>query len=137
MIGLHMVDQLSEPDLDRVILSLVVDKGSGKFSRTKEELARKWKWHSRELLVEMFNDEVMMAEAIFKATYLEDEENANNEEVVTPANKLYLIGTKWGKKVTREEGGKKTLIEMIAKVLWRGYHDQAEVAIALLKNEDK
>ena len=29
------------------------------------------------------------------------------------------------------------MIEMIAKVLWRGYHDQAEVAIALLKKEDK
>ena len=26
---------------------------------------------------------------------------------------------------------------MIAKVLWRGYHDQAEIAIALLKKEDK
>ena len=72
MIGLHMVDQLSKPDQDRVILSLVVDKGSGKFSRTKEELARKWKWHSTELLVEMFNDEVTMAKAIFKSTYLED-----------------------------------------------------------------
>ena len=61
---------LSEPDQDRVILSLVVDKGSGKFLRTKEELARKWKWHSRELLVEIINDKVTMAEAIFKAKYL-------------------------------------------------------------------
>ena len=100
---MHMVDQLSEHDQDRVILSLVVDKWSGKFSRNKEELVKKWKWHSRELLVEMFNDELTMAEAIFKATYLEDEEDANNEEVVTPANKLSLIGTKWEKKVTREE----------------------------------
>ena len=71
MFGMHMVDQLCEIDQDRDILSLVVDKGSCKFSRTKEELARKWSWHSRELLMEMFNDEVMMAEAIFKATYLE------------------------------------------------------------------
>ena len=59
-------------------------------------MARKLKWHSRELLVEMFNDEVTMAEAIFKATYLEDEEDANDEEVVKLANKLSLIGTKWG-----------------------------------------
>ena len=57
--------------------------------------------------------------------------------MVTPANKLSLIGTKWGKKVTSKEGGKEALIEMIAKVLWRGYHDQAEVAISLLKKEDK
>ena len=42
-----------------------------------------------------------------------------------------------GKKVTSEEGGKETLIELIAKVLWRGYHDQVEVTIALLKKEDK
>ena len=35
-------------------------------------MARKWTWHSIELLVEMFNDEVMMAEANLKATYLED-----------------------------------------------------------------
>ena len=85
----------------------------------------------------MFNDEVTMAEAIFKATYLEDENKNSDEEVVTPANKLSLIGTKWGKKVASEEGGKETLIKLIAKVLWRGYHDQAEVAIALLKKEDK
>ena len=42
-----------------------------------------------------------------------------------------------GEKVTSEEGGKETLVKLIAKVLWRGYHDQAEVAIALLKKEDK
>ena len=137
MFGMHMVDQLCEIDRDRVILSLVVDKGSNKFSITKEELARKWSWHSRELLIEMFNDEVMMAEEIFKAMYLEDGNENNDEEVVTPANKLSLIGTKWGKKVTSEEGGKETLIKLIAKVLWRGYHNQAEVAIALLKKKIK
>ena len=54
-----------------------------------------------------------------------------------PDNKLSLIDTKWGKKVTSDEGGKETLIKLIVKVLWRGYHDQAEVAIALLKKEDK
>ena len=98
MFGMHMVDSLSERDQDRVILSLVVDKGSSKFSQTKEELARKWSWHSRELLIEMFNDEVMMAEAIFKATFL-DNENANSDEkAVALANKLSLIGTKLGKK---------------------------------------
>ena len=32
MLGMHMVDSLSERHQDRVILSLVVDKGSSKFS---------------------------------------------------------------------------------------------------------
>ena len=36
MFGMHMVDSLNKRDQDRVILSLVVDKGSSKFSRTKE-----------------------------------------------------------------------------------------------------
>ena len=71
----------------------------------------------------MYNDEVMMAEAIFKATHLDDENANSNEEVVTPANKLSLIGTKWGGEVTIEEGGKETLVELIAKVMWRGYCD--------------
>ena len=35
MFGMHMVDQLCEIDQDRLILSLVVDKGNCKFSRTK------------------------------------------------------------------------------------------------------
>ena len=87
--------------------------------------------------MEMFNDEVTMAKAIFKATYLEDGNENSDEEVVTPANKLSLIGTKWGKKVTSEEGGKETLVKLIAKVLWRGYYDQAKVAIALLKKKIK
>ena len=112
---------------------MVVAKGSSKFSRIKEEIARKWKWHSREMIIEMFNDEMAMAEAIFKATYLEDEVEDKEEEVVTPANMLPLIGTKWAKKVNQEEGGKKMLVKMIAKVLWRGYHEQAELAIELLK----
>ena len=87
--------------------------------------------------MEMFNDEVMMAKAIFKATYIEDGNENSDEEVVTSANKLSLIGTKWGKKLTSAEGGKETLVELKAKLLWRGYYDQAEVAIALLKKEDK
>ena len=47
MIGQHMVQHLSEQDQERVLLSLVATKGNHKFSSTKEELARKWMWHSR------------------------------------------------------------------------------------------
>ena len=35
------------------------------------------------------------------------------------------------------EKGKEYLIEMIAKVLWRGYHELAAIVIELLKKEDK
>ena len=72
MIKQHMVQHLRKSDQDKVLLSLVVTKGNRKFTRTKEELAREWKWHSREMLIEMFNDEMAMAEDIFKAMYLED-----------------------------------------------------------------
>ena len=123
-----MVEHLSELEQDKVILSLVVAKGSSKFSRTKEELARKCKWHSREMLIEMFNDEVAMAEAIFNAMNFEYEVDDKEDEVVTPANMLPLIGTKWAKEVNQEKGGKEMLVKMIAKVLWRGYHEQAELA---------
>ena len=74
--------------------------------RTKEELARKWMWHSREMLIEMFNDEMAMAEAIFKTKYLENEVEVGEGEVVTPANMIPLIGNAWAKKVNQEEGGK-------------------------------
>ena len=58
------------------------------------------------MLIEIFNDEMAMAEAIFKATYLEGEVKVGEGEVVTPANMIPLIGTAWAKKVNQEEGGK-------------------------------
>ena len=88
------------------------------------------------MIIDIFNDEMAMAEAIFKATYLEDEMKVGEVEVVTPANMLSLIGTAWAKKVNQEEGGKEHLIKLIAKVLWRGYHKHAAIAIELLKKED-
>ena len=42
MIGMHRVVHLEENEQDKVLLSLIVSKGSGKFSRSKEELRRKW-----------------------------------------------------------------------------------------------
>ena len=50
-------------------------------------------WHNREMLIEIFNDEMAMAEAIFKASYLKDEVEVGEGEVVTPANMIPLIGT--------------------------------------------
>ena len=47
IIGLHWVQHLGKHDQDRVLISLVVTKGSCKFSRTNEELARKWMWHRK------------------------------------------------------------------------------------------
>ena len=43
----------------------------------------------------------------------------------------------WEKEISQEEGGEEYLIKIIAKVLWRGYHEQAAIAIKLLKKEDK
>ena len=57
--------------------------------------------------------------------------------MVTPSNMLPLIGTMWENKINQEECGKEYLVEMIAKVLWRGYHEQAAIAIELLKKEDE
>ena len=68
MIGMHQIDQLEVQEKDQVLLSLVVSKGAKKFSKSMEMLEKKWLWYSREILVEMFNNETDMGEAIFKAT---------------------------------------------------------------------
>ena len=70
MIGIHQVDHLEEQEKDQVLLSLVVNKGAKKFSKPMEMLAEKWTWYSREILIDMFNNETDMGDAIFKATYL-------------------------------------------------------------------
>ena len=82
-------------------------------------MARKWIWYSKELLVKIFNDEMDMGEAIFKATYLEDELKIENENEVPPAEILPLIGTEWKKEMNQGEGVRDQLVEMIAKLLWR------------------
>ena len=112
---------------------MIVSKGARKFSRSKEELMRKWMWYSRDTMLEMFKSEVAMGEAIFKAKYLEDEVKVGDKNKVTPGKILPLIGTEWEKKVPKGENVKETLIEAIAKVMWRVYHKQAAIAIELLK----
>ena len=101
MIGMHCIAHLEENERDKVMLSLVVAKGSRKFSRSKDELRRKWMCYSRDLMVEMFNSEVATSEAIFKATYLEDEVKIGEENKVTPGIIIPLIGTEWSKKSIR------------------------------------
>ena len=90
-------------------------------------------WYSRDIMVEMFNSEVAMGEAIFKATYLEDEVKVGEKNKVKLGNILPLIGTEWSKKVPQGMNMKDTLIKAIAKVMWRVYHKQAAIAIELLK----
>ena len=94
-------------------------------------------WYSRDIMVEMFNSEVAMGEAMFKATYLEDEFKVGEKNKVTPVNILPLTGTEWAKKVPQGENVKETLIKEIAKVMWRVYHKQAAIAIELLKKESQ
>ena len=64
-------------------------------------------WYSRDLMAEMLNSEVAMSEAIFKATYLEDEVKIGEENKVTPGNIIFLIGTEWPKKSIRVRGLRK------------------------------
>ena len=135
MIGMHRIAHLEENDKDKLLLSLIVSKGARKFSRNKEELRRKLMWYSRDIMVEMFNSEVAMSEAIFKATYLEDEVKVGDKNKVTPGKILPLIGTEWAKKVPQGENVQETLIEAIAKVMWRVYHKQAALVIELLKKK--
>ena len=94
-------------------------------------------WYSRETMIEMFNSDIAMSEAIFKATYLEDEVKIGDNNKVTPANILPLIGTEWAKKVPQGENVQETLIGAIAKVMWRVYHKQAALVIELLKKENQ
>ena len=56
---------------------------------------------------------------------------------MTPGNIIPLIGTEWSKKVHQDEQVKETLIEEIAKVLWRVYHKQVAIAIELLKKGER
>ena len=118
MIGMHRIAHLEENEQDKVLLSLIASKGARKFYRSKEELRRKWMWYSRDIMVEMFNSEVAMGEAIFKATYLEDEVKVGEKNKVIPVNILPLIGTEWSKKVPQGVNVKETLIKAIAKVMW-------------------
>ena len=74
-------------------------------------------WYSRDTMVEIFNSEVAISEAIFNATYLEDEVKVGDKNKVTPGNILPLIGTEWAKKVPQGENVQETLIEAIAKVM--------------------
>ena len=113
MIGLHNIANLEENEKDKVLLSLIVSKGARKFSKSKKELRRKWMWYRRETTVEIFNIEVAMSEAIFKATYLENEVKVGNKNKVTPGNIIPPIGTEWSKKVHQGENAKETLIEEI------------------------
>ena len=94
-------------------------------------------WYSRDTMVEIFNSEVAMSEAIFKATYLEDEVKVGDKNQVTPGNILPLIGTEWAKKVPQGENVQEMLIEAIAKVVWRVYHKHAALVIELLKKESQ
>ena len=86
-------------------------------------------------MIEIFNSDIAMSEAIFKATYLEDEVKVEDKNKVTPANILPLIGTEWAKKVPQGENVQETLVEAIAKVMWRVYHKQAALVIELLKKK--
>ena len=58
-----------------------------------------------------------MGQAIFKATYLEDEVKIEDENNVTRANIIPLIGTEWAKKMNQGDRGKEQLVEFIAKFL--------------------
>ena len=93
IIGMLHIAHLEENEQDKVLLSLILSKGARKFSRSKEELRRNWMWYSKDTMVEMFNSEVAMGEAIFKASYLEDEVKIGDKNKVTPGNILPLIGT--------------------------------------------
>ena len=50
-------------------------------------------WYSRDTMVEIFNSEVAMSEAIFKETYLEDDVKVGEKNNVTPGNIIPLKGT--------------------------------------------
>ena len=85
MIGMHQVIHLEEHEQDQVLLSLVVTKGSRKYSKPREMLAKKWMRYSRETMIDMFNNETDMSEAIFKARYLENEVKIVDETKIAPA----------------------------------------------------
>ena len=136
MIGMHQVDHLEEQEKDQVLLSLVVNKGAKKFSKSSEMLAKKWTWYSREALIEMFNNETDMGEAIFKATYLEDEVKIPDITKIAPANIIPLVGIDWPKRVHSGKGLQVEVIGMIAKVMWRAFPKQAVITLELLKKED-
>ena len=117
MIGMHHVDHLEEQEKDQVLLSLVVIKGAKKFSKSMEMLAKKWLWYSREALVEMFNNETDMREAIFNATYLEYEVKILDITKIAPVSILPLVGIDWPKKVHSGKGLQVEVIGLIAKVM--------------------
>ena len=137
MIGMHQVEQLEEQEKDQVLLSLVVRKGAKKFSKSMEMIARKWLWYSREILVEIFNNETDMGKAIFKATYLEDEVKIHDITKLAPATIITLVGIDWPKKVQISKGLQMEAIGMIAKVMWRAFPKQATITLELLKKENR
>ena len=65
----------------------------------------------------MFNNETDMSEAIFKATYLEDEVRIENMEKMAPANILLMVVIDWIKRVHNWQELKIEVIGMIAKVM--------------------
>ena len=102
-----------------------------------EMLAEKWTWYSREILVDMFNNETDMGEAIFKATYLEDEVKIPDITKIALASIIPLVGIDWPKKVHSGKGLQVEVIGMIAKVMWRAFPKQAMITLELLKKEDR
>ena len=101
MIGTHQLKELNENEQDQVVLSLVVTKGARKFGKATEVLRNKWKWYSRDTLMEMFNSETELGEAIFKANYLKDEVKVDDTKKISPASILPIVGIDWTKKIIK------------------------------------
>ena len=65
-------------------------------------------------MVEIFNNETDISEAIFNVTYLEDEVNIEDMEKMTAANILLLVRKDWTNRVHHRKGFKVQVIEIIA-----------------------
>ena len=94
---------------------MVVTKGARKFGKATEMLRNKWKWYSRDTLMEMFNSETELGESIFKATYLEDEVKVGDTKKVAPASILPIVGIDWPKKVHQGNGLQDEIIALIER----------------------
>ena len=84
-------------------------------------------------MVEMFNNETDMSEAIFKAMYLEDEVKILDITKKAPASILPLVGIDWPKKIHIGKGLQVEVIGLIAKVMWRAFPKQSNITLELLK----
>ena len=87
--------------------------------------------------MELVNNEVEMAEAKFKATYLEKEVKVESMKKLIPEDLLPLIGKYWPKRLVKDEGQKAMLIESLEKVVWRVCLGYTGLMIKLMKKEDK